>query len=112
MGDIDSNWGCGHELILYCKKGRRDVDHRRSAIIAVDRVAPAHIIHPTEKPSKLIEVLVKMSTKPGEVVLDPFSGSGSTAVAAKDTGRHSIGFEIDEDHYRHSTERLTQGTLF
>lgn len=112
MGDIDSNWGCGHELILYCKKGLRDVAYRRSGIIAVDRMSPKKAIHPTEKPVPLLEKFVEMSTAPGDVVFDPFSGSGSTAVACNNLGRIGIGTELDTDHYRRSLQRLSQGALF
>lgn len=112
MGDIDSNWGCGHELILYCKKGRKEVAYRRSAIVAVDKVHPTQAIHPTEKPVPLLERFVEMSTKPGDVVFDPFSGSGSTTVAASNLSRIGIGTEIDADHYRRSLDRLSQGALF
>lgn len=112
MGDIDANWGCGHELILYCKRGRRDVAYRRSGILAFDRVAPTRAIHPTEKPVPLLEMLIEMSTAPGDLVVDPFSGSGSTSVAAQNTNRSSIAFEVDEDHHSRSLERLSQDTLF
>lgn len=112
MGDIDSNWGCGHELILYAKKGRRKVDHRRSGILSVDKVAPTQAIHPTEKPVPLLEKLIGMSTAVGDLVVDPFSGSGSTSVASMNLGRNSIAFEVDPDHHKRSIERLSQDTLF
>ncbi len=105
MGDIDSNWGCGHELILYCKRGRREVPFRRSSIIAVDKVHPSELIHPTEKPVALIEKLIEMSTNVGDLVVDPFAGSGSTVVAAMKQGRSGIGIELDPDHV------LSQGIL-
>jgi adenine-specific DNA-methyltransferase len=112
MGDIDSNWGCGHELVLYCKRGRREVAYRRSSIVAVDKVHAARLIHPTEKPVPLLEHYVEMSTKPGDVVFDPFSGSGSTSVAADRLGRIGIGTEVDAEHHRRSLDRLAQGSLF
>lgn len=112
MGDIDSNWGCGHELILYAKKGRRELPYRRSSILTFEKVMPVNAIHPTEKPVPLLETLIEMSTSPGELVVDPFSGSGSTSVAAQNLGRDSIAFELDEDHYKRSLERLSQDTLF
>ena len=112
MGDIDANWGCGHELILYCKRGRRDVAYRRSGIIAVERVMPVNAIHPTEKPVPLLERFIEMSTNKGDLVVDPFSGSGSTSVAAQNLGRDSIAFELDDDHHSRSLERLSQDTLF
>jgi adenine-specific DNA-methyltransferase len=111
MGDIDANWGCGHELILYCKKGRRDVAYRRSGIIAVDKVHTSQLIHPTEKPVALLEKLIEMSTAKGDLVLDPFSGSGSAVVAARNLGRSAIGIELDPLHVKRSTERLSQDTF-
>ena len=112
LGDLDGNWGCGHEVILYLKKGRRPVPYRRSGIIHVDKVASGQNIHPTEKPVALIEKLIEMSTDPGDLVVDPFSGSGSTSVAAQNLGRNSLAFEIDPEHYERSTKRLEQTGLF
>jgi len=111
MGDIDANWGCGHEIILYCKKGRRDVHHRRSAIIHVDRVGARQHVHPTEKPVGLMSHLIAMSTDRGDLVVDPFSGSGASIVAAQRLHRNGIGFEMDEGYVRDSRERLTQLVL-
>ncbi len=112
MGDIDANWGCGHELILYCKRGRRDVAYRRSGIIAVDKLGPKQHVHPTEKPVPLIERLIEMSTASGDLVLDPYSGSGSTSVAAKRLGRDSIGIELDPQYVAVAQKRLTENYLF
>jgi DNA modification methylase len=111
MGDIDSNWGCGHELILYCKKGRRDIPYRRSSIIAVDKVHATQHIHPTEKPVGLLEKLIEMSTDPGDLIVDPFSGSGSTVVAAQRTGRSAIGIEENEGFVLASRIRITQDVM-
>lgn len=62
--------------------------------------------HPTRKPIGLIEYLVKTYTKVGDVVLDPFLGSGTTAIACLNTGRECIGMEIEEDFYRFAQERI------
>jgi len=112
LGDLEGNWGCGHEVILYLKKGRRKMPYRRSGIIHVDKIASGKNTHPTEKPVPLIEKLIEMSTDPGDLVVDPFSGSGSTSVAAQNLGRDSIAFELDEMHFQNSTERLKQLGLF
>lgn len=64
--------------------------------------------HPTQKPIKLIEHLIKIHSNEGDVVLDPFSGSGSTAVSATRLKRKFIGFEIDEKYYKKSMERLNE----
>lgn len=57
---------------------------------------PENTDHPTQKSEKLIAKLVLASTQPGDVVLDPFLGSGTTSVIAKKLGRHYCGIEIDE----------------
>lgn len=108
QGDIDACWGCGHELIMYCKRGRRDVPYRRSGIIAVDKVANMHHIHSSEKPVALLEKLIEMSTDPGDLVVDPFSGSGSTVLAARNLGRRGLGIELDEKYVESSRRRLEQ----
>jgi DNA modification methylase len=61
--------------------------------------------HPTQKPVSLIAELLINSTQPGDTVLDPFMGSGTTAVAAIQNGREYIGFEVDADNYRDVIER-------
>ncbi len=62
--------------------------------------------HPTQKPLEIIERMVKASCPPGGVVLDLFMGSGTTAVAARNTGRHFTGFELNPDYCRLLAERL------
>ena len=54
--------------------------------------------HPCQLPIHLLERIVLMSSDPGDVILDPFIGTGTTAVAAKRLGRHYIGIDIDEDY--------------
>lgn len=63
-------------------------------------------IHEAQKPLELIEYLIKLSTKEGQVVLDAFMGSGTTAVAARNTNRKFIGFEIGSEYYYQSLDRL------
>ena len=62
--------------------------------------------HPTQKPLELMERLVLASTQPGEIVLDPFSGSGTTGVAAVKHGRKYIGFDIDASFNRIARKRI------
>jgi site-specific DNA-methyltransferase (adenine-specific) len=75
---------------------------------SVIKETPDHYsaIHPTQKPVRLLERLLALVTKEGDMVLDPFSGSGSTAVACINTGRHYIGYEIDGEYFEKSMERL------
>lgn len=62
--------------------------------------------HPTQKPVALFEYLIKTYTNPGDVVLDNCIGSGTTAVAAKNTGRDYIGVELDPAYYQQAVERV------
>lgn len=55
-------------------------------------------LHPAQKPIRLMKGLIELVTIPGQVVLDPFAGSGSTAVAAKELGRNYIAIDINEDY--------------
>jgi site-specific DNA-methyltransferase (adenine-specific) len=67
---------------------------------------PENTDHPTQKPEKLIAKLVLASTEPGAVVLDPFLGSGTTAVVAHKLGRRFIGIEIDRTYCLLALKRL------
>ena len=62
--------------------------------------------HPTVKPVSLIKYLVTLVTPPDGVCLDPFMGSGTTAVACINTKRNYIGFELDKDYYKVAKERI------
>ena len=66
------------------------------------------MVHPTEKPVGLLANLITSVTKPGDLILDPFAGSGSTLVAAKKTGRRFIGVELDDDYYQIAQRRVEE----
>ena len=63
-------------------------------------------LHPTQKPLKLILRLIMASSNEGDIVLDPFSGSGSTQIGCIKLNRHYIGIELDENYYNISIERI------
>ena len=65
--------------------------------------------HEAQKPLDLIEYLIKLTTQENQVVLDPFMGSGTTAVASKALNRNFIGFELNEEYYQKSIKRI-EGT--
>lgn len=62
--------------------------------------------HPTIKPIQMIIKLIKNSSNEGDIILDCFSGSGTTCVAAKELNRKFIGIEIDEEYHKISLDRL------
>lgn len=68
-------------------------------------------VHPTQKPESLMLELITLFTDPGETILDPFMGSGTTLVAAKRLGRKAIGFEISEQFCKEAVNRLKQNSL-
>lgn len=67
---------------------------------------PENTAHPTQKPEKLLAKLILASSNPGDVILDPFLGSGSTSVTAKKLGRHYIGIEQNEQYCVWAEKRL------
>lgn len=71
-----------------------------------------NIGHPTSKPLPMVAQWVRWFTNPGDLVLDPFAGSGTTLRAAKDEGRRAIGMELDERYCEVIAKRLSQDTLF
>jgi site-specific DNA-methyltransferase (adenine-specific) len=62
--------------------------------------------HPTEKPEKLLERIILIGSKEGDIVLDPFMGSGTTGVVAKRLNRNFIGIEIDENYFELARKRI------
>jgi site-specific DNA-methyltransferase (adenine-specific) len=67
---------------------------------------PENTDHPTQKPEKLLAKMILASSSPGDVVLDPFVGSGTTSVVAKKLSRHYVGVEIDETYCCLAEKRL------
>jgi len=62
--------------------------------------------HPTQKPVRILEHIIKIASKPGDLIFDPFMGVGSTGVAALSLGRRFIGVEIDEKYFEAAKKRL------
>lgn len=68
-------------------------------------------LHPTQKPLGLMTYLILTYSRPGDLVLDPFAGSGTVLRAAKNTARRAIGIEIEERYCEIAAERLSQSVL-
>ena len=95
-----------YEFILFFEKGKRKLNDLGVAdIITVPRI---HRGYPAEKPGKVSEVVIRQSSQPGDVVADPFMGSGSVGVAAVTLGRRFIGTDLNPDAVRWSAHRLQQ----
>lgn len=99
------NWRRMHEFIAYYPEKAHKL--RNKGLGDILRVNPVQKkVHPTEKPVDLLRILIENSTDPGDLVIDPFMGSGSTGIAAIQTGRKFIGIEIDPDMFQIATERI------
>jgi DNA modification methylase len=68
-------------------------------------------LHPATYPLSLAEKIIKLFTHEGELVLDPFNGSGTTLLAAKNLNRNAVGFDISKTYCKLSDKRLSQGNL-
>jgi len=82
-----------HELVLHLEKGHREPNRRDLGdVLRFPRVVRGY---PTEKPVGLWKTLIGQSTRPGELVFDPFCGSGSVGVAARELGRRAVLCDVD-----------------
>ncbi len=109
-----SHYRFSHEFILYGNKvsGKKRKFAPSKENRDVWRIPPVNFTtsknHPAEKPTGLIKKMLENSTKEDDVVLDTFSGSGTTAVACKEMNRKYIGIEIDPNYVKVSNKRLSQ----
>lgn len=98
-------WVSGLEFCVYARKAKAaHNEHCQKALWEFPSVPSK--IHPTQKPVKLFERLIRASTNEGDTVFDPFMGSGTTAVAASNSGRLWTGCELDSGFYASAKERI------
>lgn len=88
-----------------------DLPYRHYFKVKQTTCTPSHFGHPTEKDVDIISSLMLISTREGELVIDPYCGSGTTLRAAKDLGRRAIGIEINEAYCEIAANRLRQEVL-
>jgi site-specific DNA-methyltransferase (adenine-specific) len=111
MGDLSAAFGTCHEDIYLLGRWERHTVRRGSVLVT--QASPSgyttKIGHPTPKPVGLMEILVEAA--PPGVIADPFAGSGSTLIAARNQGRHAVGIEIEERYCELAANRLAQDCL-
>lgn len=121
-----------HETILWCNKGGKkreyyfDYEYSKSGDFSYDGLKTpgkqmrtvwdisnnkekselAYGKHPTQKPIRILKRMIKLASREGDIILTPFSGSGSECVAAKMTGRKYIGIELDNSYCEIAANRL------
>jgi site-specific DNA-methyltransferase (adenine-specific) len=96
------------EYILFLRKGKAKWinDIGGSKTVNEFNNVIGNKVHPTEKPIDLLKFYINNSTNEGDLVFDPFLGGGSTAVAAIETKRNYLGFEIDEEYFKIAENRI------
>ena len=97
-----------HEYIIFCRKGKakRINNCGTKSVLNIDNVKNKQ--HPTEKPIDLMKIFIENSSQENEIVLDPFMGVGSTAIACINTNRNYIGFELDKKYYEIAKNRINK----
>lgn len=118
MGDLSQPWGPQHENIAFAtselSKANREKGYgnlsarlRKGSIVrSLRAISGAVKHHPTEKPVDILRQLIESSSVMGEVVYDPFAGSGSTLIAAALEGRQAIGCEFEECYCETAAKRF------
>jgi site-specific DNA-methyltransferase (adenine-specific) len=103
-----------YEMVMVAHKrgGRLAWNEETPAVSNILRFHPErNILHPTTKPLSMVQSFIGWHTLPGDLVLDPFMGSGTTLQAAKSLGRRAIGIEIDERYCEVAANRCRQEVL-
>lgn len=98
-----------HEMVMVAHRSGGKLawaDDKRAVPNIFGISPPRERAHPNEKPLQLVGAFIENHTTPGQVVLDPFMGSGTTLVAAMRLGRKAIGIEVDPDHYETALRRV------
>lgn len=108
------NYAQKYEPILHCRMPAGDERELNGGVsqnvLEYARPSGDERRHDTQKPRQLLGELVENSTSPHETVCDPFAGSGSTLLAAKERGRNYIGTELDESYklgFRRELQEVT-----
>ena len=110
MGDLKGDYAPKHELVMFCTKGRHVLNKpngRPKNVIDVPiKFSGAIRLHPNEKPLSWIEPFILESSKEGDLVLDPFMGSGTTGKASLKLLRRFVGIDNDEKHFKTAEESI------
>jgi len=107
VGDLEAQYAQQYELVIYANKGKCPLRGKRDTDVwFFNRVPNNKLLHPNQKPVEMIKYMIEKSSDVGDVILDPFFGSGSVGVACLETGRKFIGIEIDLRYCQIAKQRL------
>ena len=106
---VESKSQVNHNYGRFIRRGCKSAgkwERYPTSILQYPRPNFSNVIHPTEKPAKLLEYLIKTYTQEGEIVLDNCMGCGSSIVACINTNRRYIGFELEQEYFDIAKERI------
>lgn len=104
---MQAQFGKKYEMIILANKGRKKFNGKRlTDVWFFGRVAGKKQLHQNQKPLDLIKTCILKHSDEGALVFDGFMGSGTTAIAAMETGRNFIGFEIDKTFFDIAQRRI------
>lgn len=107
IGDLKHTLSTNYEIAIVCHKGKCPIRGKRDgSVIEINKVNPNKMVHPTEKPVDLMKYLIEKFSDERSIIMDPFIGSGTTAIACLETGRHYIGYELDPEYYKIAQNRI------
>ena len=107
-GDLKGSYAPKHEFCIFAHKGRcLNRGKRYPDVLEVSKIPSKYLLHPTEKPVELLKIMIKNSSDVGNIVLDPFMGSGTTGVVCVECSRDFIGIEVDESYFKIAIQRIS-----
>ena len=103
-GDLEGSFAPKHERIIHAVKGNPKLNRRHDDVLRGGQFLGTE--HPTEKPLDLLTTLIEATTNEGDIVADPFAGSGSTVIATHKARRKFWACELDEDWFKTASSQL------
>jgi site-specific DNA-methyltransferase (adenine-specific) len=107
-GDLENDWGNQTELIIYCVKGKKNINYRKGNVLEIPKIHSSKLVHPTQKPTQLLKEILEVSALPNDFVVDPFMGSGSTIKACNEMNLKSLGIELDKEMFNIANKYINE----
>jgi site-specific DNA-methyltransferase (adenine-specific) len=107
-GDLENDWGNQTELIIYCVKGKKNINYRKGNVLEIPKIHSSKLVHPTQKPTQLLKEILEVSALPNDFIVDPFMGSGSTIKACNEMNLKCLGIELDKEMFNIANKYINE----